>query len=121
MFAPRLISAILVASGAMCVSAGAQDVKLNGEKAQTSCIEVTIDGQKAPDMSCLNQQLEQKAAAVRPTPVIAPVDAHSPSVQTGGFNQAAVAQQYGQNFGKSVQPYRPPAPVYAPPLGGPPK
>jgi hypothetical protein len=119
MFTPRFISAILVASGAMYISAGVEDVKLGDEKAQTSCIEVTIDGQKAPDMSCLNQQLEQKAAAARPVPVIPPVDARSPSVQTGGFNQAAVAQQYGQNFGKSAQPYRPPAPVYASPLGGP--
>lgn len=118
MFAQRFVSAILIASGFMCLAADAEDVKLGGETAPTSCIEVTIDGQKAPDMSCLNQELEQKAAAVRAAPVLPPVDAHSASVQTGGFNQAAVAQQYGQNFGKSVEPYRPPAPVYAPPVGG---
>lgn len=117
MFAPRLVFAIL-AGGIMCIAASAEDVKLDGEAAQTSCIEVTIDGQKAPDMSCLNQQLEQKALAARAAPVIPPVDAHSASVQTGGFNQAAVAQQYGQNFGKSAEPYRPPAPVYAAPVGG---
>jgi hypothetical protein len=69
-------------------------------------------------MSCLNQELAQKAAAVAHAPTVAPLDAQSSAVKVGGFNQAAVAQQYGQNFGKSAQPYRPPAPVYASPLGG---
>ncbi|HEU0096854.1 MAG TPA: hypothetical protein VFQ52_10390 [Rhizomicrobium sp.] len=104
----------------MFAAANAEDVKLGGQEdtARPSCIEVTIDGQKAPGMSCLNQELERKAAAVPHVPIIPPVDARSASVQTGGFNQAAVAQQYGQNFGKSVEPYRPPAPVYAPPIAG---
>ncbi len=116
----RIVSASFLASGMMIAAAGAEDVRLGSaeETARPSCIEVTIDGQKAPGMSCLNQELEQKAAAARHVPNIPPVDARSAAVQTGGFNQAAVAQQYGQNFGKSAQPYRPPAPVFAPPIGG---
>jgi hypothetical protein len=115
-------SRVLIWTATFCtISAGAlaEDVQLAGKQdgAQTSCVEVEINGQKTPGMSCLNQELAQKAAAAH-TPAIAPLDAQSPSVKVGGFSQAAVAQQYGQNFGKSAEPYRPPAPVYASPLGG---
>ena len=108
------------ASYLIASTARAEDVKLGGREgtARPSCVEVEIDGEKSPPMTCLNQELEQKAAAVPRIPNIAPVDATSSGVRTGGFNQAAVSQQYGQNFGKSTEPYRPPAPVYAPPLGG---
>ena len=116
-------SKVLIWTAAFCAisaSALAQDLQLGGKQddSQTSCVEVEINGQKAPGMSCLNQELARKAAAVPYTPAIAPFDARSPAVKVGGFNQAAVAQQYGENFGKSAQPYRPPAPVYASPLGG---
>jgi hypothetical protein len=115
-------SKVLIWTAAFCaISAGAlaEDVQLGGkqDEGQTSCVEVEINGQKAPGMNCLNQELAQKAAAAR-TPAIAPLDAQSPAVKVGGFSQTGVAQQYGQNFGKSAEPYRPPAPVYAPPLGG---
>ncbi|HEY4078721.1 MAG TPA: hypothetical protein VGM26_17470 [Rhizomicrobium sp.] len=116
-------SKVLIWTVAFCAlgtGAWAEDVQLGGkpDESQRSCVEVEINGQRAPGMNCLNQELAQKAAAVARTPSIAPLDALSPAVRVGGFSQAAVAQQYGQNFGKSAQPYRPPAPVYASPLGG---
>lgn len=71
------------------------------------CVEVEIGGDKAPSLTCLNQRLRQQVEQIHPTQNIAPLDASSSSVKLGGYNQAALAQQYGSNFGKSVYPYRP--------------
>ncbi|MCA6106529.1 hypothetical protein J6497_04585 [Bradyrhizobium sp. CNPSo 4026] len=46
-----------------------------------------------------------------------PIDARSPDTRVGVINIPAVQQQYGQNFGISARPYRPPPLVYSPPLG----
>ncbi|MEI9991684.1 MAG: hypothetical protein WDM86_16775 [Rhizomicrobium sp.] len=81
-------------------------------------MEVEIAGVKSNSYDCLNQQLARQAQTVQSIGNIAPVGAGSPSVLTGGFNQAAVNQQFGQNFGKSPTPYRPPAPVFAHPIAG---
>ncbi|SEH60481.1 hypothetical protein [Magnetospirillum fulvum] len=76
-------------------------------RAEDTCVEVEIGGEKTPNLSCLNQSLRRKAAEVRPLDTAPPLDAASPSVKTGGFNLPALKQQYGPNFGKSAQPYRP--------------
>lgn len=117
---PVPLLAAVLGMGVMVTVAQADDVTLNGDSGlqRRSCIEVEIDGQKASDVNCLNQELEQKAASVPHGTAVAPLSATAPNVQTGGFNQSAIRQQYGQNLGKSAEPYRPSAPVYAPPLGG---
>lgn len=81
-----------------------------------SCVEVEIGGDKAPGLSCLNQQLRRAVDGVRPPANIPPLDAASPAVRVGGFNEAAMQEQFGKNFGKSVIPFRPPPPVFASPL-----
>jgi hypothetical protein len=67
-------------------------------------------------LGCLNEQLKQKVDRVNPSENTPPLDAKSSDLKTGVVNMPAVQQQYGQNFGRSVIPYRPPRPVFAPPL-----
>jgi len=69
-------------------------------------------------LGCLNEKLKREVDRVNP-PVanIPPIDARSPDTKVGVVNLPAVQQQYGRNFGVSVYPYRPPAPVYWSPVG----
>ena len=71
------------------------------------CVEVEIGDDKAPTYRCLNQGLQSAVDAVKPTVNLPPADAASPAVKLGGFNQQALKQQYGPNFGTSAVPYRP--------------
>ncbi len=86
------------------------------DQSTESCVEVEIDGSKALD--CLNRRLKGDVDRVNPVPNIPPIDARSQDIHLGIVNAPAVQQQYGPNFGHSVVPYRPSAPVFAPPLGG---
>ena len=76
--------------------------------AEETCVEVEIGGEKTLSLSCLNQHLQKQADQVRPTESIAPLNAtSSPSVKLGGYNETALKQQYGPNYGKSAVPWRP--------------
>jgi hypothetical protein len=86
-----------------------------GSVLQDSCVEVEIDGTKTFD--CLNGKLKNQVERVVPVPNMPPIGTQSQDIQLGITNMPAVRQQYGPNFGKSVVPYRPPPPVYSPPLG----
>jgi hypothetical protein len=72
------------------------------------CVDVQIGGDHA--FGCLNQQLKHEVERVNPPGNIAPLDARSPDVRVGNVNEAAVRQQYGSNYGRSVIPFRPSAP-----------
>jgi hypothetical protein len=82
--------------------------------AQT-CLTVTIGNTQ--DYSCLNQAF----AALVPSPshrlssLDAPYNATSPAPAVGTFNQTAIHQELGSNFGISAFPQRPPPPVFSPP------
>jgi hypothetical protein len=65
----------------------------------------------------LNQQLKREVDESNPIGNNPPLDARSPDTKTGVVNIPGVQQQYGKNFGNSVIPYRPAAPVYTSPLG----
>jgi hypothetical protein len=71
------------------------------------------DGDNTHGLDRLDQQLKRKVDEINPLGNIVPLDARSPDVKTGMVNIPGVEQQYGQNFGKSVMPYRPPSPVYS--------
>jgi hypothetical protein len=89
-------------------SSGQASTGSNGQ----SCWRVQIAGAKPSPYDCLNQQLQQAVqGAASPSPAL-PLGAGSPSNKVGTFNEQGVSEQYGQNFGKSAIPYRPPAPVY---------
>jgi hypothetical protein len=78
-----------------------------------TCVDVEIDGTHS--FGCINDQLKRKVDQVNPVMNVPPVDAHSPSTEIGLYNDPALREQYGQNYGKSVMPYRPTLPVAPPP------
>jgi hypothetical protein len=75
---------------------------------------VSADSSHAFD--CLNSQLKQEVDRINPGVPTAPIDNNSSDLKLGLVNIPAVKQQYGQNFGVSVVPYRPPM-IYGSPLG----
>ena len=77
------------------------------------CIEVEIGGDR--ELGCLNHQLKREVERVNPSLNLPPLDARSPDVRVGNVNEAAVRQQYGSNYGRSVYPFRPSAPVFVAP------
>jgi hypothetical protein len=76
------------------------------------CVDVEIGGDSA--FGCLNQKLKREVERTNPSINLPPLDARSPDVRVGNVNEAAVRQQYGSNYGRSVLPFRPPTPVYVP-------
>jgi hypothetical protein len=77
------------------------------------CIEVEIGGDRA--FGCLNQQLKRQVERVNPSLNLPPLDARSSDVRVGNVNEAAIRQQYGPNYGRSVIPFRPPSAAFATP------
>jgi hypothetical protein len=105
------IAAALVLLAPGRVPAQSSGVTLPGSTSQT-CVQVEVPGEKPSVYNCLNQQLQQEALGAGRPQANAPLTATSPSNQVGTFNEQGVAEQYGQNFGKSVIPFRPPPPVF---------
>jgi hypothetical protein len=69
------------------------------------CLDVQIGNEGA--FGCLNQKLRREVDKVNPSLNLPPVDARSSDVRVGNVNEAAVRQQYGANYGRSVVPFRP--------------
>lgn len=67
-------------------------------------------------LGCLNDKLKKEVDKINPTANIAPLDAKSSDNKVGVISIPGVKQQYGPNFGLSAYPYRPAAPVHAPPI-----
>lgn len=70
------------------------------------CVDVQIGGDRS--FGCLNEKLRREVDKVNPTLNLPPIDARSSDVRVGNANEAAIRQQYGSNYGRSVIPYRPP-------------
>jgi hypothetical protein len=108
-----------VDGGEASAPAGGDHLRLGAPVAtsaeQQRCVDVRIGGEGA--FSCLNQELRRQVDQVNPNLDVAPLDAKSQDLKVGVANMPAVRQQYGQNFGRSVFPYRPPPLVYSSPLG----
>ncbi|WP_114814924.1 hypothetical protein [Paraburkholderia kururiensis] len=83
------------------------------------CVDAEINGQRAPSIDCLNAQLRPKPsaadAAQGASPTAAEVNAKGPSNRVGTFNLSTERNRFGSNWGKSVTPQRPAAPVNVPP------
>lgn len=100
-------------------AAGSDDQRPPAGGSSWNCVQVEIGGDKAPDLDCLNQKLQDEVTSAAPSSgdaTSAPLSATSASLHTGGFNQSAMSQQFGSNWGKSAVPFRPPAPIYGTPL-----
>ena len=112
------IAAVVVAMVATATPAHAEDrlnlpeITIMGspplpEPSQKPCTDPTDHS-----MGCLNQQMKRQVDQVNPSLTVAPIDAKSPDLKVGVVNIPGVQQQYGQNFGKSAVPFRPPPPIY---------
>jgi hypothetical protein len=116
-----LAATAIVAIVAAAISAHAED-RLN-------LPEITIMGSPPPpgasrepctdaassndhSLGCLNRQLKRQVDQVNPSLNMPPIDAKSPDLKVGVVNIPGVQQQYGQNFGHSVVPFRPPPPIF---------
>jgi hypothetical protein len=124
MFVPQRRLILLAIAAALPFGAAAQpqsssppELIIGGKPAplvtREDCVEVEIGGERS--VSCLNQKLKRGVERVNPSLNVPPLDARSPDNRIGIVNVPAVQQQYGKNFGTSVIPYRPPAPVYTAP------
>lgn len=94
-----------------------RDILVTGQRPASSC---TGQSSAQPvDYACLNGELKAAAANTAP-PASSAADAITSQATTpskvGTFSHTATGQRMGQNFGKSAQPYRPPAPVYTYPV-----
>jgi hypothetical protein len=96
-------------NGVTLPGSGGQPAAGNGQ----TCVQVQIPGQKPSPFNCLNQQLQSQAQGTHQSSPSLPLGANSPSNKVGTFNEQGLQEQYGQNFGKSVVPFRPPAPVFS--------
>lgn len=87
-----------------------------------ACMEVEVDGQRAPPSAeCLTQKLAPPARAGQPEARGAALASEAivqrPSNQLGLFNRAATGHRMGNQFGHSAFPQRPPdAPGARPPV-----
>lgn len=81
-------------------------------RADDSCINVETTGDQALDFSCLNRRLTNKVPSPEDLPSAAPpLDATSPSIAVGTFNESATRQRMGNAFGNSAsRSVRPPSP-----------
>jgi hypothetical protein len=74
------------------------------ETATQSCVDVRIGDERY--FTCLNSLLRESVPQHRAPQIEAPLTATSPSTAVGTFNEQAVRQMLGNNFGRSVQPQR---------------
>lgn len=83
-----------------------------------NCVEVRIDGAATKDFTCVNAGMKSAIKNSRDTGQIdTSLGVSSPSSALGTFNIAAEKLKMGENFGKSVVPFRPPPLPPRPALG----
>jgi hypothetical protein len=83
-----------------------------------NCVEVRISNAASKDFSCTNAGLKNAIKTSRaPSQIDTNIGVTSSPAKLGTFNIAAERLKMGENFGKSVVPYRPPTPVPSPGLG----
>ena len=115
----RLFLLLLLTCATLPAQADEHTVVVKAAAPQKGCVEVELNGQRAPSMSCLSEKLLPNSNTVnRPPPTLSGAEAivQRPSNQLGLYNRAALEHRMGNAFGKSVTPQRPPAPAPASPL-----
>jgi hypothetical protein len=89
-----------------------------GGQPHDACGGAGTEGRKATDADCAAQKLQSAAKAAQDhagnQQVPDSPGATSPDISVGVANQAATKQRLGNNFGKSVVPQRPAAPLPTP-------
>lgn len=114
----RLLSLLLLACATLPAQADEHTVVVKAAAPEKGCVEVEVNGKRAPSMSCLSEKLLPNSNTVnRPPPTLSGAEAtvQRPSNQLGLYNRAALEHRMGSAFGKSVTPQRPtPAPPASP-------
>ncbi|WP_158923775.1 hypothetical protein [Acidisphaera sp. S103] len=99
---------------ALCLAAGHALAQAPAANQTSRCIDARVG--TSWSYNCLNEALRVQAAQQRQGIPGISLDATSPAPAVGTFNQAAVREHLGFNFGKSAVPQRPPPPVMTSPL-----
>ncbi|AOK21017.1 hypothetical protein WT26_25885 [Burkholderia cepacia] len=87
-----------------------------GSAAKPVCVDAEVDGKRALSYDCLSAQLEPKATPhAGASQTAAEGLATAPSNRLGTFNLSTERNRFGSNWGRSVAPQRPDAPVAVPP------
>lgn len=114
------IVCLLLAAGAHAqgsrAAAGAAAPARPGSAAKPVCVDAEVDGKRALSYDCLSQQLKPTA---EPQAGASQTDSErlskQPSNRLGTFNLSTEQNRFGSNWGRSVTPQRPDAPVAVPP------
>ncbi|PLP98484.1 hypothetical protein [Cupriavidus pauculus] len=76
--------------------------------AKPACVDVEVNGERAPSYACLTQQLAPPHNAKTEQRQLGSESiANRPSNQLGLYNRAATEHRMGNTFGSSVLPQRP--------------
>ncbi|KVH63993.1 hypothetical protein WS89_08040 [Burkholderia sp. MSMB1072] len=109
------IACLLLAAGAHA-QGGRSTAAEPGSAAKPVCVDAEVDGKRALSYDCLSEQLKPKA---EPQAGASQTDSErlskQPSNRLGTFNLSTERNRFGSNWGKSVTPQRPNAPVAVPP------
>jgi hypothetical protein len=102
--------------GLLSGAAQAQAAHAQGPGAHQTCVDVQIGS--APYYSCLNEDLARLVPGHRASSADAPVTALLPAPAAGTYNQAALREHLGSNYGFAAVPPPLPPPVFPPPFSG---
>jgi hypothetical protein len=109
-----MTASVLLALTASARAQNSEPVTVGSEPPSTTwhetCVEVEIGGSKSYD--CINDRFKRQVDQINPVENMPPFAANSQDVKIGLFNEAGVKEQFGQNFGHSVFPFRPPPPNF---------
>ncbi|AZQ56589.1 hypothetical protein D5R55_35160 [Burkholderia cenocepacia] len=88
-----------------------------GSAAQPVCVDAEVDGKRALSYDCLSEQLKPKAEpqAGGASQTDSERLSKQPSNRLGTFNLSTERNRFGSNWGRSVTPQRPDAPIAVPP------
>ncbi|WP_196481321.1 hypothetical protein [Burkholderia diffusa] len=110
------IACVLPVAGALA-QGGRTAAAEPGSAAKPVCVDAEVDGKRALSYDCLSQQL--KPTADGQPRAASQTDSErlskQPSNRLGTFNLSTERNRFGSNWGRSVTPQRPDAPVAVPP------
>lgn len=117
---PLLPFTLAIGLGSAMAMAMAPAMAAEPRDAPASCVEVEVDGVRAPaSFACLSERLRPSAtpAQAREAAMGSEAIVQRPGNQLGVFNRAATSHRMGNTFGTSVYPQRPPPAVPVMPFG----
>jgi hypothetical protein len=106
--------ALRLAAAGLWVAAGQAVAQGPDGNASPACVDARVGTTES--YNCLNRDLQKQVARPHQGGADVSIDAMSPAPQVGTYNQAAVREHLGNNFGKSAVPQRPSVPVFVSPL-----